>query len=87
MSDPIDMINSQIDLLEATSSVKYVADSPPAASTPLTRALTSEGEMCGLTVSTFVEGFHDTEAVRKMKYRDLGETGMKVRPSLPARPY
>ncbi|KAG1650795.1 L-galactose dehydrogenase [Nymphon striatum] len=27
---------------------------------------------------TFVEGFHDEESVRKMEYRDFGDTGMKV---------
>lgn len=37
-----------------------------------------DGEFCGLTVPTYVSGFHDDEAVQKMRYRDLGNTGMKV---------
>lgn len=28
--------------------------------------------------ATFVEGFHDQEAVKKMKYKALGETGLTV---------
>lgn len=28
--------------------------------------------------ATFVEGFHDREAVKKMKYKALGETGLTV---------
>lgn len=27
---------------------------------------------------TYVEGFHDPEVVKKMMYRELGKTGMKV---------
>lgn len=27
---------------------------------------------------TYVEGFHDLEAVKKMKYQPLGRTGMDV---------
>lgn len=27
---------------------------------------------------TYVEGFHDLEAVKKMKYVDFGKTGLKV---------
>lgn len=36
------------------------------------------GDCCGLSLPTFVEGFHDAEKVKKMPYRDLGKTGMKV---------
>ena len=28
--------------------------------------------------ATYVEGFHDLEAVKKMKYQPLGRTGMDV---------
>ena len=28
--------------------------------------------------ATYVEGFHDLEAVKKMKYQQLGRTGMDV---------
>ena len=28
--------------------------------------------------ATFVEGFHDLEAVKKMKYQSLGRTGLTV---------
>ena len=35
-------------------------------------------ELCGLTLPTYVEGFHDKDAVAKMRYRDLGPTGRKV---------
>jgi hypothetical protein len=27
---------------------------------------------------TYVEGFHDLESVKKMRYHTLGRTGMKV---------
>lgn len=37
-----------------------------------------DSELCGLTVATYVDGFHDKEAVQKMRYRYLGSTGMKV---------
>ena len=38
----------------------------------------ADPELCGMTLPTYVEGFHDQEAVKKMRYRDLGATGMKV---------
>lgn len=28
--------------------------------------------------ATYVEGFHDLEAVKKVKYVDFGKTGLKV---------
>lgn len=29
-------------------------------------------------VETFIDGFHDNEAVQKMEYSELGNTGMHV---------
>lgn len=34
--------------------------------------------MDGVLPPTFVQGFHDEEAVRKMKYTPLGDTGLIV---------
>ncbi|KAH8288566.1 hypothetical protein KR054_005464 [Drosophila jambulina] len=34
--------------------------------------------MSGSLPATFVKGFHDEEQVRRMEYRDLGKTGMRV---------
>ena len=38
----------------------------------------SDAELCGLDLPTYVEGFHNRAMVEKMRYRDLGNTGMKV---------
>ena len=38
--------------------------------------ISSERENMAPLPSTFVEGFHDAEAVQKMKYYPLGETGL-----------
>lgn len=38
----------------------------------------SAPELCGFDIPTYCKGFHDDEAVSKMRYRDLGKTGMKV---------
>jgi len=35
-------------------------------------------ECCGLSLPTYIAGFHNEEDVKKMRYRDLGGTGMKV---------
>ena len=38
----------------------------------------ADPELCGMALPTYVEGCHDQEAFKQMRYRDLGATGMKV---------
>eukprot|EP00747_Dinoflagellata_sp_TGD_P165929 gnl/TRDRNA2_/TRDRNA2_187960_c0_seq1.p1 gnl/TRDRNA2_/TRDRNA2_187960_c0~~gnl/TRDRNA2_/TRDRNA2_187960_c0_seq1.p1 ORF type:complete len:388 (+),score=68.63 gnl/TRDRNA2_/TRDRNA2_187960_c0_seq1:69-1232(+) len=40
--------------------------------------MAEDPELCGLSLPTYVKGFHDDEMVKQMRYRALGATGMKV---------
>ena len=40
--------------------------------------MAAPGKKIGLEVKTYVEGFHDKEAVQKIPYREIGNTGMQV---------
>ena len=41
-------------------------------------AISEDPELCGLSLPTFVDGFHDKDACAKMRYRELGNSGKKV---------